>query len=262
MKASDIIRALEQVAPLRYQDDFDNSGLQVGFADAEVKSIMVCLDITEKVVEEAVERGCEMMVSHHPLLFHPLRQVSDITYQQRCVTRALAAGITIYSAHTSLDNAPGGVNHRMASVIGLENLEWLSPKVGMDAGSGLVGMMKEPMEDFDFIDLLAERFEVECLPHTKLCGKTISKVALCGGAGAFLLRDAVRSGADCFITGELHYHDYFENDGLLLAALGHYQSESHTIELLKEVVLNACPDARVLKPSLTTNPVLFSNYIY
>ena len=106
MKLKEIIAALERMAPLRLQDEWDNSGLQVGFPEAEVSRVMVCLDITEAIVDEVIANECNMIVSHHPLLFKALRQVSDATYQQRCVVRALAAGISIYSAHTSLDNAP------------------------------------------------------------------------------------------------------------------------------------------------------------
>ena len=108
MKLKEIIAALERLAPLHLQDEWDNSGLQVGFPESDIRRVLVCLDVTEMIVDEAVARGCELIVSHHPLLFKPLRQVSDTTYQQRCVVRALAAGVSIYSAHTSLDNAPGG----------------------------------------------------------------------------------------------------------------------------------------------------------
>lgn len=119
MKLREVIDALERLAPLRLQDEWDNSGLQVGFPETRISGILVCLDVTEDIVEEAVAAGCNLIFSHHPLLFKPLRQVSDTTYQQRCVVRALAAGVSIYSAHTSLDNAPGGVNHRVAALLGL-----------------------------------------------------------------------------------------------------------------------------------------------
>ncbi len=257
MKLRVIIAALERLAPLRLQDEWDNSGLQVGFPESEVGRVLVCLDITEEVVDEAVAKGCNMIVSHHPLLFKALRQVSDATYQQRCVVRALSAGISIYSAHTSLDNAPDGVNHKIAEKLGLQQLRWLLPKEGEDAGSGLVGELPRPEKDADFLARVKRIFGVQCLRHSALDGREIRRVALCGGAGAFLLRDAVRAGADCFLSGEFHYHDYFENNGVLLAELGHYQSEQFTQDLLQQYLISSCPGVEVIRTALDTNPVCY-----
>lgn len=256
-KLREIIAALERLAPLRLQDEWDNSGLQVGFPDAEIQRILVCLDVTEDIIEEAVARKCNLIVSHHPLLFKPLRQVSDTTYQQRCVVRALSAGISIYSAHTSLDNAPGGVNHKIASLLGLRELRWLSPQEGVDAGAGLVGELPQPERDADFLARVKELFGVQCLQHSALDGRDIRRVALCGGAGAFLLRDAIRAGADCFLSGEFHYHDYFENGGVLLAELGHYQSEQYTQALLQDYLTANCPGLEVVTTALNTNPIQY-----
>ncbi|MCR4860461.1 MAG: Nif3-like dinuclear metal center hexameric protein [Bacteroidales bacterium] len=257
MTVHDVVSALERLAPPCLQDDWDNSGLQVGFPGAAVKRILVCLDVTEAVVEEAVAGGFDMIVSHHPLIFKALRQVSDATYQQRCVVRALASGISIYSAHTSLDNAPGGVNHRIASVLGLEDLHWLCPKDGFDAGSGLVGELPRPEEDKAFLSRLSRLFGVQNLRHSETSGRPVRRIALCGGAGAFLLPDAVRAGADCFVTGEFHYHDYFENQGVLLAELGHYQSEQFTQDLLQEYLSTCFPALAVNKTTLYTNPIQY-----
>ena len=255
MIVKDIVLAIESAAPLRLQDDFDNSGLQVGFPGAEVKKVLVCLDVTEAVVDEAAKKGCDMIVSHHPLLFHALKQVSDSTYQQRCVCNALSKGIAIYSAHTSLDNAREGVNFEMARRIGLLDLEWLLPKDGEDAGSGVIGVLPEPETDRAFLSRLQDTFLVRDLRHSECSGRMIQKVAFCGGAGAFLMRDAIRKRADCFITGEFHYHDFFENDGMLLAELGHYESEQYTIDLLAGLLKERFPGLDVQLTSLNTNPI-------
>lgn len=257
MRLREVIDALERLAPPRLQDEWDNSGLQVGFPETEISGILVCLDITEAIVEEAVAAGCNLIVSHHPLLFKPLRQVSDTTYQQRCVVRALAAGISIYSAHTSLDNAPGGVNHKIAALLGLQELRWLLPKEGEDAGSGLVGELPQGETDSDFFARMKRIFGVQCLRHSAPDGRQIRRVALCGGAGAFLLREAVRAGADCFLSGEFHYHDYFENGGVLLCELGHYQSEQYTQDLLQTYLEAHCPGIRVVKTARDTNPICY-----
>ena len=257
MKLREVIAALEHLAPLRLQDEWDNSGLQVGFPESEIDQVLVCLDVTEAIVDEAIAAKCNLIVSHHPLIFKALRQVSDATYQQRCVVKALAAGISIYSAHTSLDNAPGGVNHRIAALLGLEKLRWLSPRDGEDAGSGLVGELPASEPDAAFLARVQRTFGVECLQHSTLDGRQVRRVALCGGAGAFLLHDAVCAGADCFISGEFHYHDYFENQGVLLAELGHYQSEQFTQDLLLEYLHKTCPGLTVRKTAINTNPICY-----
>lgn len=257
MKLREVIAALEHLAPLRLQDEWDNSGLQVGFPEAEIDSVLVCLDITEAVVDEAIAAKCNLIVSHHPLIFKALRQVSDATYQQRCVVKALAAGVSIYSAHTSLDNAPGGVNHRIAALLGLQKLRWLSPRDGEDAGSGLVGELPASEPDAAFLARVQRTFGVQCLQHSALDGRQVRRVAVCGGAGAFLLHEAVCAGADCFLSGEFHYHDYFENQGVLLAELGHYQSEQFTQDLLLEYLHKTCPGLTVRKTAINTNPICY-----
>ena len=259
MTVREIIDNLERKAPLLLQDDWDNSGLQVGFPEADVDKVLVCLDVTEAVVDEAAKLGCGMIVSHHPLLFKALSQVSDATYQQRCVVKALAAGIAIYSAHTSLDNAPGGVNHKIAELIGLKDTDWLLPLLDEYGGSGLIGTLAKPERDSDFLKRIKKVFGVESLRHSECSGRMIKTVALCGGAGAFLMGDAKDKGADCFITGELHYHDYFENDGMLLAELGHFQSEQFTIDLLSDLLSKAFPSLSVLKTAINTNPIRYDS---
>lgn len=294
----DIISAIEGVAPLGYQDDFDNSGLQVGFPSGEVKNVLICLDVTEAIVDEAIAKHCELIVSHHPLIFRALKQVSDSSYQQRCVVKAIQHGIAIYSAHTSLDNAPGGVNFKIAQIIGLQNLRWLEPKSGLGeapatvegkpelgesnvtvkgkpepgesntitaagmgtlgAGSGIVGELPEAEAAGTFFERVARSFGVSCLFASEYSESSkIRKVALCGGAGAFLLPAAKRAGADCFICGEFHYHDYFENDGVLLAELGHYQSEQFTKDLLAELLADRCPELQLHLTEINTNPIRY-----
>ena len=256
MRLELITAALERVCPLRFQDDFDNSGLQVGLPAADVRSALVCLDVTEAVIDEAVARDCQLVVSHHPLLFHPLKCVGDGTYQQRCVTRAVKNDIAVYSAHTSLDNAPGGVNHKIAELIGLQDLEWLEPRADGESGSGLVGELPQAVGAGDFFARLKEIFRVPDLKHSGFePGRKVKRIALCGGAGAFLMRRAMEAGADLFVTGEFHYHDWFESGGMLLAELGHYQSEQFTIDLISDLLRAGCPGLRVEKTALFTDPV-------
>ena len=128
VKIKDIANALEMFAPLPLQDDFDNAGLQIGLTDAEVTGVLLCLDVTEAVVDEAVALGCNLIVSHHPIIFKPLKRITGSTYVERCILKALANNVAIYSAHTNIDNAPGGVNYRIADILGLKNVKILVPK--------------------------------------------------------------------------------------------------------------------------------------
>lgn len=276
MTIREIINTLEAFAPLDLQEDFDNAGVQVAVnscpdaLDAQVTGVLVCLDITEQVIDEAIAKNCNMVVSHHPLIFQPLKRVCGQTYQQRCVAKAILAGITLYSAHTNLDNARGGVNHIIASMLGLNNLQWLEPR-GSEGGSGVIGELPVPMTAMQLLLSLKTLFKVDALfnncrgnsafaEQKSVCGtiaveKEIRKVALCGGAGAFLMGKAREMGADAFITGEIHYHDYFGQD-MLLVEMGHYQSEQYTQELLMKIILKSCAGARVIKTSLNTNPIV------
>ena len=276
MTIREIISTLEAFAPLELQEDFDNAGVQVAVnscpdaLDAQLTGVLVCLDITEQVIDEAIAKNCNMVVSHHPLIFQPLKRVCGQTYQQRCVAKAILAGITLYSAHTNLDNARGGVNHIIASMLGLNNLQWLEPG-GSEGGSGVIGELPVPMTAMQLLLSLKTLFKVDALfnncrgnsafaEQKSVCGtiaveKEIRKVALCGGAGAFLMGKAREMGADAFITGEIHYHDYFGQD-MLLVEMGHYQSEQYTQELLMKIILKSCAGARVIKTSLNTNPIV------
>ena len=128
VKIKDIANALEMFAPLPLQDDFDNAGLQIGLTEAEVTGVLLCLDVTEAVVDEAIALGCNLIVSHHPVIFKPLKRITGSSYVERCILKALSAGIAMYSAHTNIDNAPGGVNFRIAEIIGLKNVRILVPK--------------------------------------------------------------------------------------------------------------------------------------
>lgn len=262
VKIIDIINAMEALAPLSLQDDFDNAGLQVGLPDQELKGILVCLDITEAVVDEAIEKGMNMVLSHHPLIFRPLKQVSDCTYQQRCVTKAIKHDIVLYSAHTNLDNAENGVNYRIAKLLGVKNLRWLEEKpkaAGLSCGSGVIGELDQAEDAMSFLKRAKETFHVESLMHSEAEGRTVKKVALCGGAGSFLLDTAIAEGADCFITGEMSYHRFFENNGVIVAAMGHYQSEQFTIDLMIDYLKGLFHDLRIEKVGFSTNPIFYMN---
>ena len=174
---------------------------------------------------------------------------------------AVRHGIALYSAHTNLDNAEDGVNYRIASLIGLGGLSWLEEKpgtAGRSCGSGVVGDLPEPEPAEAFLARLKETFGVKCLMHTDPAGAVVRRVALCGGAGSFLMDAARAAGADCFITGEISYHHFFDADGMLLVAMGHYQSEQFTKELLRDFLADRFPGLRLEMTEIDTNPIHYS----
>ncbi len=260
MKAKQVFDALEQYAPLPLQDSYDNAGLQIGLtAEQEVAGALLCLDVTEAVIDEAERMGCNLIVAHHPLLFRGLKSITGRSYVERCVVKAIQKGIGIYAAHTNLDNAEGGVNYRIAEKIGLASLSFLEIKPGMTAGAGVIGELSQEMDEVDFLEHVKSLFGIRCMKHNQLRGRKIRRVALCGGAGGFLLSQAIAQGADVFLTGEMRYHDYFGHEGeLLIAEMGHYESEQYTTDIFEEVLNRHLPELRIVKTSLNTNPI---NYL-
>lgn len=222
---------------------------------------MLCLDVTEKVVDEAVALGCNLIVSHHPLLFHALKKITGKDDVQRAVVKAIKHDITVVSMHTNMDNALGGVNYRIAGKMGLQNIRFFGPEkqIGdVQGASGVIGELKEPMATQDFLNMVKQRFGVDCIQANQLLQRPIRKVAICGGAGAFLLNDAIAEGADAFVTGEMHYHDYFGHEQeIQIAVIGHYQSEQYTSEIFKEIIERECPGVKCFLTKIQTNPIIY-----
>ena len=262
MKIKAVIEALERFAPLPLQEDYDNAGLQVGLTEAwEVSGALLCLDVTEKVLDEAVRLGCNLIVSHHPLLFHKLARVAGEDMVQRIVFKAIEKKIAIVSMHTNMDNAYGGVNFKMAEKMGLTDVGFISETKtvdGVEGASGVVGTLPSPMTAADFIAMLKETFHVACVQTNEFLQRPIRKVALCGGAGSFMLGDAVKAGADAFVTGEMHYHEFFDHEQQIqIAVIGHYQSEQFTNEIFKRIIEAECPEVRCYLSEINTNPIKY-----
>ncbi|NDW12912.1 Nif3-like dinuclear metal center hexameric protein [Bacteroides sp. 214] len=364
MKIKEIVSALERFAPLPLQDGFDNAGLQLGLTEADVTGALLCLDVTEAVLDEAIELGYNLVISHHPLIFKGYKSITGKDYVERCILKAIKNDIVIYSAHTNLDNATNGVNYKIAEKIGLKNIRFLSEKEEMllklvtfvpfaqadevrqalfnagcgnignydscsytvkgegtfraqtganpycgevgelhhegelrievvlpafkksqaikallaahpyeepafdiyslkntwaQAGSGIIGELVTPETQHNFLKRIKQTFEVGCLKHNSISQKQITRVALCGGAGAFLLPLAIANQADVFITGEVRYHEYFGHEKeILIAEIGHYESEQYTREILKTIIEQSCPNVNMQYSKINTNPI---NYL-
>lgn len=363
LKIKDIIREIEQYAPLPLQESFDNSGVQVGDINQLAKGALLCLDITEEVIEEALVRDCNLIISHHPLAFKSFKSLRGATYVERCMMKACKYDLVIYAAHTNLDNVQGGVNYKLAEMIGLQNIRILSPQKGMllklvtfvptpyaelvrnalfnagagnignydscsfnvygdgtyraqeganpfigtigethyenetrievilpafrqltitralrsvhpyeepafdyyplnntweQVGSGVVGELPVEEDELTFLLQIKDIFNVPCVKHSPLTGKPIREVAICGGGGAFLIKDAIAYGADVFITGEAKYNDYYDvEDKILLAVIGHYESEVCTKEIFYNILSKKFPTFALHLSNVNSNPVKY-----
>jgi dinuclear metal center YbgI/SA1388 family protein len=364
MLVKDIVRVIEAFAPPVYQESYDNCGLQVGNMMQEVTGVLISLDVTEAIVEEAMQRKCNMIVAHHPLIFSGLKSISGRTYVERVVQKAIKNDISIFAAHTNMDNVYRGVNAKIAEKLGLVNTAILAPKTGVlsklftyapsdaaakvrdamfaagageigkyrecsfnttgqgsfraaeDAhpaigeaggpreeieeikievlverhaeravlqalrmahpyeevayeliplananqylGAGMVGNLPEPMDDMAFLAMVKERMKTDCIRHTVLSGKPVERVALCGGSGSFLLKDAIRENADVFITGDFKYHQFFDAEQkIVIADIGHFESEQYTIEIFEDIIKEKFPNFAVLLSNLNTNPIKY-----
>lgn len=269
MRIKAILDALEGFAPLPLQEDYDNAGLQVGLTEAEASGALLCLDVTENVIDEAVSLGCNLVVAHHPLLFRGLKTVSDRNMVERCVRKAIQNDITVYAAHTNLDNAEDGVNYKIAEKLGLVDVALLGahtvkvPSGGrhelmVKAGSGVVGYLPEAEDSLKFLQRIKSVFHVECLMHNELLTRPIQSVVICGGAGDFVLDEALQADADAFLTGEMHYHRYFGHEqDIQIAVLGHYQSERYTTEIFQNIITEVCPELPVYTTAEDTNPIKY-----
>lgn len=260
MKIKVILDALEHFAPLPLQESWDNAGLQVGLTETDASGALLCLDVNERIIDEAIEKGCNVIVSHHPLLFHGLKQVSDANYVQRIVMKAIRNDIAIISMHTNMDSALNGVNYKIAEKLGLTEVAFIDEKNNSVApsGSGVIGKFAEPMAAHDFITKVKQTFACGCVMANEPLMRPIRSVAICGGSGAFLLDEAVKAGADAFITGEMHYHEYFDREQeIQIAVIGHYESEHFTTEVFRDIINNVCPTLRTEIAETNTNPILY-----
>ena len=270
VKIYQVVDALEHYAPLPLQEGYDNAGLQVGLTEAvEVSGALLCLDVTEAVVDEAIRKGCNLIVSHHPLIFRKLARISDENYVQRTVRKAIKNDITIVSMHTNMDAAKGGVNFKIAEKLGLRNLRFFGGEKeidGVKGGEGVIGEITDETDTLhadgiaadDLVLMLRERFQAECVQCNQLLRRPIRKVALCGGAGSFLLDAAIAAGADAFITGEMHYHEFFGHEQeIQICVIGHYQSEQFTSEIFRSIITEKCPGVECEISEINTNPIIY-----
>lgn len=363
MKISELISAIEVFAAPELQEDYDNAGLITGSKSWECNGILCTLDVTVEVVQEAVDKKCNLIVAHHPIVFRGLKRINGNNYVEQVIIAAIKNDIAIYAAHTNLDNVVLGVNGMIAKKLGLQNISILQPKnkmlrrlitfapvdkaddvrkavfaagaghigkysecsfnsegtgtfkaeegadpyvgevgkqhqeketkieivypfyletqvvkalvdnhpyeevaydiftmdnVHYGIGAGVIGELTKPMDEKSFLQNVKDVFKADGIRHTELRQKPVKKVAVCGGAGSFLIKRAIQSGADVYITADIKYHEFFDADGkIVVADIGHYESEQFTIDLLHDLFRQKFPNFAVLKTSVNTNPVRY-----
>lgn len=363
MKIKEITDYLEELAPLTSQENYDNSGLLVGSPNDEVTGVLISLDCIEATVQEAIDKNCNLIISHHPIVFSGLKKLNGKNYVERTVIKAIQNNIALYAIHTNLDNYQYGVNFEIAKRLNLKNSKILAPVQGklmklstyvpaenketvlkamheagagnignysecsyssegwgtflpnehanpasgekhllsrdpewkvevilpvhlqyqviaalkkahpyeevayeifsiansnQDEGAGRIGELENPMDEKEFLSMLKETFTCGVIRHTQLAGKPIKTVALCGGSGSFLLKEAKRQGADIFITGDFKYHEFFDAENeIIIADIGHFESEQFTTNVLGELLTKKMPKFAVHLTGINTNPIKY-----
>ena len=361
MKLAEITNYLESIAPLNYQEDYDNSGLIVGNINDEITSALVALDCTEQIVDEAIDKQCNLIITHHPIVFKGLKKFNGKTYVERVVLKAIKNNIALYAIHTNLDHVMEGVSGEICKRLGIVSGKILAPKGGLlrkmvtfcptaladnlrralfiagaghtgnysecsfsaegigtfkasansnpyvgekglqhqereqrievvfktqderkvlvallenhpyeevaydiysisnaltTVGAGMVGWLPEEMDAAVFLQYVKEKMNAKVIRHTALLPKKIKKVAVCGGSGSFLLKDAIAAGADAFITADFKYHEFFDaEDKLIICDIGHYESEQFTSNLLIDNIQEKFSNFAIRLTEHNTNPI-------
>jgi len=233
-----IIDTIESVAPLKWQEAWDNSGLQVGDRNADIRAALLTTDVTESVVDEAIGKHCDLIVSHHPLLFHGLKTISGNTPQERMVAKAIRHNIAIYSSHTAMDVYLHGVSGRMAEKTGLTDYRILQPTEGQtEIGLGVIGTLPEPVAFTHFLSRVKNVFEAPQIRYIEGPTEMVQTIAICGGAGADLMETAIAQEADVFLSADFKYHEFQAADGrIAIVDLDHWVSEHFTRDIYKELL--------------------------
>jgi dinuclear metal center YbgI/SA1388 family protein len=258
VKVGDICTLLESFAPLSLQEPYDNAGLILGNRETEVTGVLISLDATLEVIDEAIALGYNMIVTHHPFIFKGLRTITGKNHTEDCLIKAIKKDIILYAGHTNMDAVRGGVNERIADKLGLTHSSILVPgsRKDLDYGLGMIGILSETLSETEFLNLVKQTFHCQGIRHSALRGKDIRKVALCGGSGSEFLEDALLAGADVFLTGEAKYHEFFTHaSDILLVDAGHYETEQFTKEVFFELISKKLPTFAVRISVVETNPV-------
>ena len=260
---ADVVRVIESFAPVDIQENWDNCGLCAGSPDAELTGVLVGFDCTRALIDEAVECGANMVVTHHPLIFHGLKKVDEADPVGDALIRAIRAGVAVYCAHTSADKAPGGVSWAIARRLGLENVSVLDydaavSSEGFGCGLGIIGDFPEALSSDRAIEKVKEAFGLPYVRCSRPSDGLIRRVAACGGAGSSLVDRARAAGAQLYLCGDVSYHHFFTPEGFMVMDIGHYESEIDVVSILFSLIQkNFLTFAVRIAQKSNNNPVFY-----
>lgn len=260
MKIREIIKAVEDFAPPSLQEEYDNTGFQTGYPDAEASGALLCIDATEDIIDEAVAKGCNLLITHHPLLFRGVKCVIGRNRPECVLAKAIRNDITIYSSHTAMDSAVGGVSWRMAEKLGLTGVSVLVPtSPGASTGLGVVGDLPAPLSPTSLAELVKKAFSSPVVrmsqPHA---GNEIRRVALCGGAAGEFVPQAIAAGAQAYITADCKHNQFIDHsDRILLIDAGHFETEACTKEIFFDILTEKFPNFAVCYSDSEKNPIIY-----
>ena len=257
MKVKEIISVMEDFAPLSLQEGWDNSGLCVGSPEDEVTSVLLGLDCTPELVDEAAACGADMIVTHRPLIFKGVRKITPDDRTGLAIIKAIKAGIAIYAAHTSADKVLSGVSGAMAARLGLKNVRILDED-GEGTGLGIVGEFETPLTSEEVLTLIKERFSLKVVRTSRPLEDRIERVALCGGSGGSLIAAAMAAGAQLYVSGDISYHNFFTEPGFMIMDIGHYESEIEIVDILFSLIKKNFPTFAVrITQNIYSNPIFY-----
>ena len=257
MKVKDIIRVIEDFAPLSIQEKWDNSGLCIGSEEDSVSSILLGLDCTPELVDEAIACGADMIVTHHPLIFSGLKKITGEDLVSAAIIKAIKAGISIYAAHTNADKVLAGVSGAMAAKLGLKEVRVLDED-GDGTGLGVVGELLTPLTAQQVLDLVKDKFSLKVVKSSKPVEGEIRRIAMCGGSGGSLIGAAQAAGAQLYISGDISYHNFFTQDGFMIMDIGHYESEIEIVDILFSLIRKNFPTFAVrITQNMQSNPIFY-----
>ena len=258
MYVKDIVNVIEAFAPLAIQEKWDNSGLIIGSPEEEVHGVLVGFDCTPELVDEAVECGADMIVTHHPLIFGGIKKISPDNQVGKAIIKAISGGVKIYAAHTTADKVISGVSGAMAKRLGLKDVTVLDEEPG-GVGLGVVGNLPEPLGCDDAVRYVKERFGLKAARCSRPIEGPVTRLAMCGGSGSSLIDAARAAGAQLYITGDISYHHFFTEDGFMGMDIGHFESEVDIVDILFSLITKNFPNFAVRKTSrlAESNPVRY-----
>ena len=246
MILQEIIDKLENFAPPVMASEGDNVGLIFGSRKKQVNKVLLALDIDLGVAQEAAEMGADLIITHHPLMFDPIRKINDDTPVGECIVKLAENGIALYSAHTNLDSAPGGINDKFAQLLGIENTKPIeityTDKDGNSFGIGRIGNLKSEMTLLEFAAFVCEKFGIESTSFVGCGNDPVKTVALCSGSGGSFISKELAVQADVYVTGDIKYSNARNaaETGLNIVVAGHYETEIVCMQIFKEI-LNELP---------------------